>query len=198
MTYKLATPGQHLVMNSLGILGLVQAVGGDLAMAGMALANIKAPKGRGARHVVRAGERQFLVIDESYNANPASMKAAFATLAQAQVEKGAHRVAVLGDMLELGPDEVAMHRDLSGDLMRAGIDRVYTCGPLMRALYDALPPEMQGGYAETSAALLTHLQRKVGQGDAVMVKGSFGSRMGLVVEGLLALSNVRSLEGRGK
>ncbi|MEQ9519622.1 MAG: UDP-N-acetylmuramoylalanyl-D-glutamyl-2,6-diaminopimelate--D-alanyl-D-alanine ligase [Parvibaculum sp.] len=198
MTYKLGTPGQHLMMNSLGIIALVQAVGGDLAMAGMALAKIQAPKGRGARHVVRAGERQFLVIDESYNANPASMKAAFATLSHAQVETGAHRIAVLGDMLELGHDEVKMHRDLSEAVLQAGIDRVYACGPLMRALYDALPVDCQGGYAENSEALLSLLARKVGQGDAVMIKGSFGSRMGLVVEGLLALSKVRSLEGRGK
>ncbi|MDF1626927.1 MAG: UDP-N-acetylmuramoylalanyl-D-glutamyl-2,6-diaminopimelate--D-alanyl-D-alanine ligase [Parvibaculaceae bacterium] len=198
MTYKLATPGQHVVMNSLGILGLVQAVGGDLAMAGMALASIQAPKGRGARHVVRAGDRQFLVIDESYNANPASVKAAFATLAQAHVEKGAHRIAVLGDMLELGADEIQMHRDLAGAIEAAEIDRVYACGPLMRALYEVLPANHQGGYAENSEMLLPLLARKLGQGDAVMIKGSFGSRMGLVVEGLLALSKVRSIESKGK
>ncbi len=187
MTYKVGAPGRHLVMNSLGLLGVVLAMGGDLARAGMTLASLVAPKGRGARHIVRAKDRQFLVIDESYNANPASMKAAFATLAGSDVAGGARRIAVLGDMLELGVEEQAIHRDLAAVLQDEKIDRVYACGPFMRSFYDALPGAFRGGYAKTSDALLDMLLSQVREGDAVMVKGSLGSRMGLVVEGLLAL-----------
>lgn len=187
MTYKLGVPGKHLVLNSLGLLGVVQAMGGDMAMAGMSLASLEAPKGRGARHVVRGGGRQFLVVDESYNANPASMKAALATLASCDVEGGARRIAVLGDMLELGEDEQAQTTGLVEAVMQAQVDSVYACGPLMAGLYDALPAECRGGYAAQSKDLLPMLTSKIRTGDVVMIKGSLGSRMGLVVDGLLAL-----------
>jgi len=189
MTYKLGAPGMHLVMNSLGLLGVVSAMGGDLALAGMSLAKLVAPKGRGERHIVRAKDRKFLLIDESYNANPASMKAAFATLAGADIADRARRIAVLGDMLELGTDEKMVHQDLAGAVNDENIDCVYACGPLMKSLYDALPVERRGRYAENSEALLATLVHDVRDGDAVMIKGSLGSRMGLVVDGLLALED---------
>ena len=179
----------HLVMNSLGLLGVVSAMGGDLALAGMSLAKTVAPKGRGERHIVRAKDRQFLLIDESYNANPASMKAAFATLASAEVSGRARRIAVVGDMLELGVDEKMIHQELAVALGDENIDCVYACGPLMRSLYDALPVDHRGGYAENSEMLLKMLVRDVRDGDAVMIKGSLGSRMGLLVDGLLALED---------
>jgi UDP-N-acetylmuramoyl-tripeptide--D-alanyl-D-alanine ligase len=187
MTYKLGVPGMHVVSNSLGILGVVAALGGDLALAGMSLASLSAPKGRGARHVVRAEDRQFLLVDESYNANPASMKAALATLASCDVASPARRVAVVGDMLELGADEEAAHRDLVTAIEASHVDSVFACGPLMASLYDALPAERRGGYALQSRDLLPMLTSKIRSGDVVMVKGSLGSRMGLVVDGLLAL-----------
>lgn len=192
MTYKLGTPGAHVVMNSLGILSLVQAVGGDLAMAGLALADIKAGKGRGARHLVDDGVRKFLLIDESYNANPTSMKAAFAALAGSKVEGTGVRVAVLGDMLELGEDSEALHAGLHEALEAEAIDRVYTCGPHMKSLSKALPPHMRGAHRETSAKLLDAVAENIHDGDAVMVKGSLGSKMGLIVDGLLALDGGQS------
>ncbi|MEQ9143742.1 MAG: UDP-N-acetylmuramoylalanyl-D-glutamyl-2,6-diaminopimelate--D-alanyl-D-alanine ligase [Parvibaculaceae bacterium] len=188
ITYKLGAPGRHLVMNSLGVLGVVQALGGDLAMAGLSLASITAPKGRGARHVVNAPDRSFLVIDESYNANPASMRAAIATLASAEVDPRCKRVAVLGDMLELGEDSADMHRNLAYAIDEAGIDLVFACGPLMKNLYEALPKAQRGAYAPTSRDLMNDLVPVLSDGDAVMVKGSLGSRMGLIVEGLLSLN----------
>ena len=187
ITYKLGIPGKHHVMNSLAILAAVHALGADLALAGMTLATLNAPKGRGERHIVHDGDRQFVVVDESYNANPASMRAAIATLGAAEVEGAGRRVAVLGDMLELGEDEALMHQGLAGSLADAGIDQVYACGPLMKNLYEDLPAACKAGYAEGSEALLEQLASQLGDGDVVMVKGSLGSRMGLIADGLLAL-----------
>ncbi len=189
ITYKLGVPGEHHVMNSLAILAAIHALGADLALAAMALATLNAPKGRGERHLVRAEGLQFVVVDESYNANPASMRAAISTLGASDVKGGGRRIAVLGDMLELGEDEVPMHRGLAGPLGEAHIDRVYACGPVMKNLYDDLPADQKAGYAEGSEALLEQLTSELGEGDVVMVKGSLGSRMGLIVDGLLALHN---------
>ena len=115
------------------------------------------------------------------------MRAAIATLGAAEVEGAGRRVAVLGDMLELGEDEALMHQGLAGPLADAGIDQVYACGPLMKNLYEDLPAACKAGYAEGSEALLEQLASQLGDGDVVMVKGSLGSRMGLIVDGLLAL-----------
>ena len=174
-------------MNSLAILAAVHALGADLALAGMTLATLDAPKGRGVRHVVRSEDRQFVVVDESYNANPASMRAAITTLGAAEIKGAGRRIAVLGDMLELGEDEASMHRGLAGPLGEAGIDQVFACGPLMKNLFEELPAASQAGYAESSDALLEQITSRLGDGDVVMIKGSLGSRMGLIVDGLLAL-----------
>lgn len=187
ITYKLGAPGEHHVMNSLAILSAVYALGADLALAGLALASLSAPKGRGERHLVQAENRRFLVVDESYNANPASMRAAVATLGAAEVQGSGRRIAVVGDMLELGSDEISLHRGLAEPLAEAKIDTVYACGPLMQSLYSDLPDAVRGGYAEGSPTLLEQLTSEVRDGDVVMIKGSLGSRMGLIVEGLLAL-----------
>ncbi len=187
ITYKIGVPGEHHVMNSLAILAAVHALGADMAQAALTLATLHAPKGRGVRHVVQAEDRQFVVVDESYNANPASMRAAIATLGSAEVKRPGRRIAVLGDMLELGEDEAPMHRGLVGPLAEAGIDQVFACGPLMRNLYEALPTACRAGYTEGSEALLEQLVSQLGDGDVVMIKGSLGSRMGLIVDGLLAL-----------
>ncbi|HBM89426.1 MAG TPA: UDP-N-acetylmuramoylalanyl-D-glutamyl-2, 6-diaminopimelate--D-alanyl-D-alanine ligase, partial [Rhodobiaceae bacterium] len=187
ITYKLGIPGEHHVMNSLSILAAVHALGADLALAAMTLATLNAPTGRGERHIVHDGDRHFVVVDESYNANPASMRAAIATLGAAEVKGSGRRIAVLGDMLELGEDEASMHRGLSGPLADAGIDQVFACGPLMKNLYEDLPAACKAGYAERSEALLEQLASQLGDGDVVMIKGSLGSRMGLIVDGLLAL-----------
>lgn len=187
ITYKLGVPGEHHVMNSLAILAAVHALGADMALAGMTLATLNAPKGRGVRHVVRSEAGQFVVVDESYNANPASMRAAIGTLGAAEIKGSGRRIAVLGDMLELGEDEASMHRGLAGPLGEAGIDQVFACGPLMKNLYEELPASSQAGYAASSDALLEQVTSQLGDGDVVMVKGSLGSRMGLIVDALVAL-----------
>ena len=184
VTYKLGAPGKHLVLNSLAVLAAVAVVGADLALAALALDALKPTAGRGVRASLRVPGGSALLIDESYNANPASMEAAVALLGQAPIGARGRRVAVLGDMLELGPQGRALHRGLADPIAAAGIDLVFCSGPLMRALFEALPSSRRGGYAETAAALEPAVLAALRDGDAVMVKGSLGSQMGLIVKAL--------------
>jgi UDP-N-acetylmuramoyl-tripeptide--D-alanyl-D-alanine ligase len=125
-----------------------------------------------------------LLIDESYNANPTSMRAALALLGQVPMQGLGRRIAVLGDMLELGSDEANLHAGLSDAVLQNTVDLVYCAGPLMKSLWDALPSARRGGYAENSAALEPEVLKAITAGDAVMVKGSLGSRMGRIVKAL--------------
>ena len=184
VTYKLGAPGRHLVLNSLAVLAAASLAGADLALAALALNNLKAAVGRGARSHLKVPGGNALLIDESYNANPASMRAAIALLGQAPVGPRGRRIAVLGDMLELGPEGAVLHRDLAAALVAAEIDLVFCSGPLMRALWEALPSSRRGGYAETAADLEPAVLDALGAGDAVMVKGSLGSKMGPIVKAL--------------
>jgi UDP-N-acetylmuramoyl-tripeptide--D-alanyl-D-alanine ligase len=184
VTYKLGAPGRHLVSNSLAVLAAAALVGADLALAALALGNLQPAAGRGARATLRVPGGTALLIDESYNANPASMAAAIALLGQAPVGARGRRIAVLGDMLELGPSGAELHRALAAPLAAANIDLVYCAGPLMRSLWQALPSSRRGGYAETAAALEPAVLDAVHNGDAVMVKGSLGSKMGPIVKAL--------------
>jgi UDP-N-acetylmuramoyl-tripeptide--D-alanyl-D-alanine ligase len=184
VTYKLGAPGKHLVLNSLGVLAAVALVGADLALAALALDKLKAASGRGTRATLEMPGGSALLIDESYNANPASMRAAIALLGQAEIGKNGRRIAVLGDMLELGPQGAAMHRSLAEPIEAANVDLVYCSGPLMHALWEALPTGRRGGYAETAAVLEPAVLDAIRDGDAVMVKGSLGSKMGPIVKAL--------------
>ncbi|HWK95161.1 MAG TPA: UDP-N-acetylmuramoylalanyl-D-glutamyl-2,6-diaminopimelate--D-alanyl-D-alanine ligase [Pseudolabrys sp.] len=187
--YKLGAPGRHLVNNSLAVLAAASLAGADLALAALALGKLRAPAGRGARSILHPSGGSALLIDESYNANPASMAAAIALLGQAetgQLPNGSRgrRIAVLGDMLELGDDSASLHARLANDLEAAGIDLVYCSGPLMHSLFQALPSGRRGGYAGTAAELEPAVLGAVRPGDAVMVKGSFGSKMAPIVKAL--------------
>lgn len=184
VTYKIGAPGRHLVLNSLAVLAAVHAAGGDLAKGAMALASWTAPAGRGSRHVFATPMGAVTLVDESYNANPASMRAAIATLGQARPQGAGRRIAVLGDMLELGGEADALHAGLAAPLVDAGVDLVYTAGPHMAALHEALPGELRGGHAADSAGLAPLIVKAVRGGDVVMVKGSYGSRMAPLVEAL--------------
>jgi len=184
ITYKVGIPGRHWVINSLGVLATVKAVGADLGLAGLNLAELEAPEGRGSRTTVTTRDGSFSLIDESYNANPTSMQAALETLGLSGIGTRGRRIAILGDMLELGGDATRFHQDLGPQLIDAGIDMVFTAGPNMAALNQTLPPSMRGGHAESAQQLLELVVKSVHPGDAVMVKGSFGSRMGSVVEAL--------------
>ena len=181
--YHLASPGRHVARNSLAVLAGVYALGANLEAAARALDNLKPPPGRGARRQISLGTGGFALIDESYNANPASMRAAIANLALLGASS-ARRIAVLGDMLELGPQSAELHAALVDPLEQAGIDAVFLCGPMMKNLFDVLPPRHRGGYAATSKELAEIVAGAVRPGDAVMIKGSLGSRMKLIVERL--------------
>jgi UDP-N-acetylmuramoyl-tripeptide--D-alanyl-D-alanine ligase len=184
VTYKLGAPGKHFVDNSLGVLAAAQLLGADLALAALALADLKAPVGRGERMTLDVPGGALLLIDESYNANPASMAAAIALLGQAPVGNHGRRIAVLGDMLELGAQGPALHSALTEPIQAAGVDLVFCSGPLMHALWEALPSRTRGGYAETAAGLEPAVLAALRDGDAVMVKGSLGSKMGPIVKAL--------------
>ena len=186
VAYKLGAPGRHIVLNSLAVLTAVSLAGADLALAALALTNLKPPAGRGARQTLELPNGTATLIDESYNANPASMRAALGLLGQTPVGSHGRRIAVLGDMLELGPDGDKLHRDLAQPILDSGVDLVFCAGPLMQALWDALPSERRGTYAATAAALEPQVLSAVRDGDAVMVKGSLGSRMGPIVKALTA------------
>jgi UDP-N-acetylmuramoyl-tripeptide--D-alanyl-D-alanine ligase len=193
--YCIAIPGRHWVMNSLAVLGAVKAAGGDVGAAAAALSSLAPLDGRGRRHGIAVAGGTAELIDESYNASPASMRAAFAVLAAAEPRKGGRRIAVLGDMLELGDDARNLHAALAQPLIEARIDLVFTSGTKMQALHDALPKRMRGSHAATAAALAGSLVRRLRPGDIVTVKGSHGSRMGDVVKRLLAGERVPDAVG---
>ncbi len=184
VTYKLGAPGRHLVLNSLAVLAACVLAGADLALAALALDTLKPAVGRGSRVTLRLPGGKALLIDESYNANPSSMAAALALLGQAPLGAHGRRIAVLGDMLELGAQGADLHRGLAAAIAAAKVDLVFCAGPLMRCLWEALPSTVRGGYAETAAALEASVLGALRAGDAVMVKGSFGSRMGPIVKAL--------------
>jgi UDP-N-acetylmuramoyl-tripeptide--D-alanyl-D-alanine ligase len=184
LTYKIGAPGRHLVDNSLAVLAASVLAGADLALAALALAELKPVAGRGVPIEIELDGGSALVIDESYNANPASVAAALALLGQASTGPHGRRIAVLGDMLELGSQGPSLHRGLAKAVAAHGIDLVFCCGPLMRELWQALPAGRRGGYAEDAAALQSQILSAVRAGDAVMVKGSLGSRMAPIVKAL--------------
>ena len=191
-TFRVGVAGRHWVMNSLAVLATVTAAGGDVAAASAALTDLRALEGRGRCHTVAVGEGSLRLIDESYNASPVSMDAAIEVLGQARPGPGGRRIAVLGDMLELGPETVALHAALARPLTDWGIDLVFTAGPDMVHLSQALPGSMRGGGEVDADRLLPLVTAAVRRGDVVMVKGSAGSRMGVVVRGLLAFRSGRA------
>ncbi len=184
ITYKLGVPGEHIVMNSLAMLACVNALGADLALAGLALASLEPPAGRGSRIEIALSRGSFLMIDESYNANPTSMAAVMQALGNTPPGPHGRRIAVVGDMLELGDHARAGHAGLKEPILAADVDLVFACGPLMENLWDALPQRVRGAYADTSAELAPRVVEEIAPGDVVMVKGSLGSRMAQVVTAL--------------
>ena len=176
--FRIGAPGKHVAENAVGALLAVAMADGDVLNAAAALRQFTALKGRGARFTAGGVD----VIDESYNANPASMAAALALLGSA---KG-RRIAVLGDMLEMGPDGIAHHTGLAEPIERARADLVFVCGTQMKSLWDVLPASRRGGYAATSAELAAPLMAALKPGDTVLVKGSLGSKMAVIIDALKA------------
>jgi UDP-N-acetylmuramoyl-tripeptide--D-alanyl-D-alanine ligase len=196
LQYRIGTPGRHWALNTLAVLAAVEALGGDIAAAALAFESVTAPKGRGQRHRLSIGTGTYELIDDSYNASPASMRASFEVLKAATPTGGGRRIAVLGDMLELGAQAPELHAGLAEPLLAAHVDLVFTCGANMRRLHDALPANRRGGHASASDALLPLVRDALRPGDVVTVKGSLGSRMGRIVEALLA-GPLRNGNGNG-
>ncbi len=180
---KIGGEGEHLAMNAAGVLAGIYALKADLGRATMALSAWQPPEGRGARREVALGPKgldgHFTLINESYNANPASTRAALKTLAS---QKG-RKLAILGDMLELGETAPALHQALAAHA--DGVDEIHTVGPLMAAVEFA----HRGITAEDAASLAGQIGRRIRAGDVVMVKGSLGMKMALVIDALLKLGD---------
>jgi UDP-N-acetylmuramoyl-tripeptide--D-alanyl-D-alanine ligase len=184
LEFDLGAPGLHMAQNALGALLAAHALGADVSAAAAALAGFSPPKGRGERLSIAAPGGAFTIIDESYNANPASMRAALRLLGAASPGPNGRRIAVIGDMLELGPNGAAMHAELAAELAANKVDLLFGAGPLTRALYDAAPSSMRAAWAERSSQLASEVAGVLRAGDVAMVKGSNGSRMGPLVKAL--------------
>jgi UDP-N-acetylmuramoyl-tripeptide--D-alanyl-D-alanine ligase len=183
--FQLPLPGRHWVMNALAVLAASLAVGADPKRVAAALGRLEALPGRGRRHRIPWRGGTLTLIDESYNASPASMAAALAVLGATRPEPGGRRVAVLGDMLELGDAAARFHRELAPRLASAKIDRAFLIGAEMAALSEALPPSCRGGLWRSAEEAIPALFRFLAPGDVVTVKGSYGMRLGCIVERLL-------------
>jgi UDP-N-acetylmuramoyl-tripeptide--D-alanyl-D-alanine ligase len=170
LSFTVAQPGQHMVANALAVLAAVKAAGGDVGLAALALAELEGLQGRGARHRIAVEGGEALLIDESYNANPASMEATLAVLGAEPVE--GRRIAVLGTMRELGEHSAASHAGLAAPLAQAEVRFAILIGEEMDALAQALPPSVEHAQVADSAAALAVLRERLGPGDAVLVKGS--------------------------
>lgn len=187
----LQTPGHHFALNALGALVAVKAAGGDVAQAIEGLAHWAPPGGRGTRETVLLPDGgAFALLDDAYNANPTSLGAALEVLAASAPEGG--RIAVLGDMLELGPDEIALHAGLADHPAMETVATVHCVGPRMKHLHAALPDAQRGLWSETASEMAEALPAQVRSGDIVLVKGSLGSRVGQVVDALRQIGHAAS------
>lgn len=185
--YRIGAPGLHVVKNSLVVLAAIDAIGGDIRCAANALEQFTPLKGRGQFISVELADGAFLLIDESYNASPASMRAAMAVAGRNRPGENGRRIAVLGDMLELGDSAPEEHRTLITPLQENAFDLVFTAGQYTQYLWDELPGGMRGGHSTSPDKLSLVVASAVRAGDVVMVKGSLGSRVGVVIEALSEL-----------
>ncbi len=186
VTYRIGAAGRHFAINSLAVLGAAHVLGADLALAALSLQHFGSVQGRGMRVMLRVGDRKFMLIDESYNANPSSMRAALAVTGGIPRGARGRRIVVMGDMLELGPEAPGLHAALAEPIVENDIDLVFAAGPLMKGLFSALPANRRGAYAEATDGLAPLVCDAIHPGDVVMVKGSLGSKMGRIVAALKA------------
>ena len=198
---KLSAPGAHLAQNGLGVLAAVEAAGGDIALASLALGDWQPPSGRGSQSIIDLGrphvDGAITLIDESYNANPTSMEAALNALSLSDPQDGVgrvsqgRRIAIIGDMLELGTKEIAMHEALSRLKAVKKIDQIHTVGPLMEALHRTLPDATRGQHFASKTEIAADIGHLLDAGDVVMVKASLGTGLGKVVDAIQALGHIR-------
>lgn len=183
LPFRIASPGQHFAMNGLGALAACLALGADLARAAESLAGWIPYQGRGARETVALPGGTLELLDDSYNANPASMAAALEVLAATPAPDG-RRIAVLGDMKELGPDAPALHAALAQLPAMAAIDQVHCIGPLMQSLHATLPAAKRGLRCDTSDGIRAEMPQLLRAGDIVLAKGSLSMKLAIVVDAI--------------
>jgi UDP-N-acetylmuramoyl-tripeptide--D-alanyl-D-alanine ligase len=202
--FKVASEGRHFAMNAIGVMAAVRAVGADPARAMCDLGRWMPPPGRGTREtlvldVAREGETLDL-IDDAFNANPTSLSASLEVLAASKIRDGVgriakgRRVAILGDMLELGPDEIALHEGMAADPSIAALSTVHCVGQRMRHLWELLPEDQRGRWTATATDLIPDLARMMDAGDVVLVKGSKGSHVSLIVDAIRKLGHRRNTQ----
>lgn len=207
LLYKVRSPGRHFAANALAALACADALGLDPAIAATDIGNWAPPPGRGTRQRIvldRIDETGFDLIDDAFNANPTSMAASLDVLIAATPEHGqgrigaGRRIAVLGDMLELGPTELDLHRAIARHPGLDTIDRIHCVGPRMRALWLELPKHQRGEHAETALDLAARARSLIDAGDIVLVKGSKGIKVSLVVDALRNLGQGDATEPQGE
>lgn len=184
IAFSLSHTGKHQAVNALSVLLMLEALGVDLDTSIASLEDAPTLEGRGKVTEKPFKDGAITIIDESYNANPVSMVATLKGLADHDKGNG-RKIVVMTDMLELGPDEAAQHAGLLSTLETLDIDRVYLAGPLMKNLWDVLPDRLRGSYAGNAAELTEGLTADLRSGDVIMVKGSNGSKAGLIAKSLL-------------
>jgi UDP-N-acetylmuramoyl-tripeptide--D-alanyl-D-alanine ligase len=187
--YRLGAAGEHWVLNSLAALAVVEALGADVARAAASLAEVRASPGRGTRRRLKFGDGTIELLDESYNANPVSMRAMLAVLARTQPRGAGRRVLVMGDMRELGDDADRYHAGLADAVAGSGASKIFLCGPHMQALLRILPSSPSTLHRPDSAALSGDVAAALRPGDVVAVKGSLASKMKVVVDAIVAASD---------
>lgn len=187
--YRLGAAGEHWALNSVAALAAIEALGADVVAAAATLASVGASPGRGARRRLKFGAGRVELLDESYNANPVSMRAMLAVLARTEPAVGGRRLLVMGDMRELGEGADAFHADLADAVTASGAARVFLCGPHMKALWPLVPSAQRGVHRPDSASLATEVAAALKEGDVIAVKGSLGSKMKVVVDAILAASS---------
>ncbi len=206
LLFKIATPGRHFALNGLGVIAAATALGADPGRAANDIGHWAPPAGRGTRERLLLDPVDglaFELIDDAFNANPTSVAAALEVLAAARpsddvgrIARG-RRIAILGDMLELGPEEGAMHAALAENPHLDAIETVHCVGPRMRALWEALPGPKRGQWSETAAALLPRAASLIDAGDVVLVKGSKGIQVSRIVDALRKLGHPQPQENKG-
>jgi UDP-N-acetylmuramoyl-tripeptide--D-alanyl-D-alanine ligase len=193
LLYKVSSPGRHFALNALGALAVAEALGADPMIAAHDLGRWEPPAGRGQREriVLDIVEETYLdLIDDAFNANPASMAASLDVLIAAKPTDGigrvggGRRIAVLGDMLELGPTEAALHAEIARHPGLEAVSTIHCVGPRMKALHAALPRSQRGDWVETAQELAPRVRTLIDAGDILLVKGSKGSKVSLVVDAL--------------
>ncbi len=195
MVVKVGAPGRHIAQNALAVLAACKLLGADLAKSGLALANLEAVKGRGQRHRLAHRDERIVLIDESYNANPTSMRAALALLAAANTKGRGRRIAVMGDMLELGPTSSQLHAGISEAVIEHGIDKVFLAGPEMESLNKALQGKVETLHAAKIDDLIEPIKSDLIGGDVIMAKASLGMAFARLIDDLIKTYGTESVAG---